>query len=84
MTRSRDMDAAIECANNLAALGFAISSTTPRGVNFSGPPELFESVFQSSLDLQAEPRFLDKPALPGDLSRSARAIYLPSQPTYFE
>jgi hypothetical protein len=57
---------------------------SPRGVNFSGPPELFERVFHATLVLDAEPRFLQRPELPELLDKSARAIYLPTQPTYFE
>lgn len=84
VTRARDRDAAEACAERLRALGFVVSSASALGINVSGPPELFESVFHAAVDLQNEPRFASEPVIPAELSDAVAAVYLPTQPLYFE
>ncbi len=84
VTRIRDQDAAEDCAIVLKSLGFDVSSTSARGVNFSGPQKLFESVFNAAIELDNEPRFLTEPDIPENLQKAVRAVYFPTQVLYFD
>ena len=80
----RDQQIADACAEALLALGFEISSASRRGVNFTGPPELFEKVFGATVELEKEPHFATEPGIPENLKDFAKAVYFPTQPLYFK
>ncbi len=81
----RDESQAASCAAELARLGFSVVKVSARGVNFSGPQELFESVFETEVRVSnTSCQFAGEPVLPHLLSGKVESVYFPSPPTFFE
>ncbi len=77
-------DAVDLCASRLVSNGFSVTSKSLRGINFSGPVDLFEKVFHAKVELAEEPRFSTEPELPAEICTMARAVYFPTQPIFFK
>lgn len=77
----RDENSAHACAAELARLGFSIVHTGGRGVSFEGPLDLFQSVFNASLQLSERGgSFSSQPHIPELLSGWVESIYFPTPP----
>jgi hypothetical protein len=79
-----DEKQAEELATALAAMGFLIKGTSPRGVHFAGPSSLFESVFKSAARATAHGFTFDRePELPEPIAQVKASVYLPTKPEFF-
>ena len=78
--------AVLDCVNKLSSLGFEISSSSKRGVNFSGNASLFTDVFKTVLNQDNsddQPVFEQQPVIPEDFCKEAQDIYFPGEPELF-
>jgi hypothetical protein len=71
-------------ALTLSELGFRIVQVGPRGVGFEGDAQLFQQVFQVSL--QPTPNgmtYSSPPQLPTPLADLKASVYFPTKPEFF-
>ena len=80
----RDENQAALCAAELGRLSFNVVKVSARGVNFSGPQELFESVFATAVSVSdTSCQFAGEPVLANFPSGNVESVYFPSPPTFF-
>ena len=86
-----------EASRKLEALGFEVLQTGPTGLTISGSKDLFEKVFQTTLEVSTKQVMPSKATagehayyqatkpiqVPADLSSLAAGVTLPTPPEYF-
>lgn len=63
-----------EASNRLNVLGFEVVQTGPVGLTISGSKDLFEKVFQTTLEVRT------KPVMPPEVAAEERAYYQATKP----
>ena len=78
----RNETAAQACASRLRDQGFQVIHTSPRGVDFEGPVQLFAPAFGAEVEVTASgARFVTPPRVEG--IPEVESVYFPEPPTFF-